>query len=55
MYLSIFKRPGLLRGLKGLNLIEGDVIGVAPPLYITRNTSLVRGDPDVPDYLLAGA
>jgi guanidinopropionase len=30
-----------LRGLKGLNLIGGDVVEVAPPLDITGNTSLV--------------
>ena len=31
----------LLRGLKGLNLIGGDVVEVAPPLDPTGNTSLV--------------
>ena len=31
----------LLRGLKGLNLIGGDVVEVAPPLDITGNTALV--------------
>ena len=31
----------LLRGLKGLNLIGGDVVEVAPPLDNTGNTALV--------------
>ena len=31
----------LLRGLKGLNLIGGDVVEVAPPFDITGNTALV--------------
>ena len=31
----------LLRGLKGLNLIGGDVVEVAPPFDQTGNTSLV--------------
>ena len=31
----------LLRGLRGLNLIGGDVVEVAPPYYQTGNTALV--------------
>ena len=31
----------LLRGLKGLNLVGGDVVEVAPPFDITGNTALV--------------
>ena len=33
----------MLRGLRGLNLIGGDVVEVAPPFAPSGNTALVDG------------
>ena len=39
--LTTIEAQGLLRGLRGLNLIGGDVVEVAPPFDPTGNTALV--------------
>ena len=39
--ITTLEAPQLLRGLKGLNLIGGDVVEVAPPFDNTGNTALV--------------
>ena len=39
--LTTIEAQGLIRGLRGLNLVGGDVVEVSPPFDQTGNTALV--------------